>query len=440
VTKSPYDSRDRVPIGPLLAFVMLTPLVPRPTVGGTMSLIAPIAVALLVAVFIAMVAFVARLEPHDSRIAGRMFFVLLAPTLVYGFRILVQGQGSEELYFAAKVGMSAGSLVILLWLYGSRVTIHQLYKALFAGYCVLALLMIYVGVTGHGIFEPARPPRVYGIRMPFYKAAGVPRSYGELAIFSAAVLAYLLVYRRTIGRHLWLGAMVMWAVTELVAQSRTGFMAGVAVLLAYLALRVFERRSIAVVLVLSAISIPVLAQWLYPSLQNEQFVSDVIGQSTFQNNVDLRLNMYGLALSWLTHPGGGLVLIGISRAHWLASTGAVLGSPVVLHNYFLSTLMFFGLAGGLISLLGLVVVPVWRLARSGLPSKAHEVVFLSTIGMIVSLQFYEGFFSLIIMWQLPALWYVAFRRRGDADDSDSAPADVVTRPVSVGSLASRSGP
>jgi hypothetical protein len=406
--KSP---RELISIRPLLVFVLLTPLIPRPTVTGLPSVLAPVSLVFLVVAFMLGVAFVAKLDTADSLVVGRMFFVLIVPTLLYGFRILAESQWSEEGYFAAKVAMSLGGLVILLWLYAANVTVQQMYKALLVGYTLLAMLMVYVGVTGHGIFEPARPPRSYGIQMPFFKAAGVPRSYGELAIYSSAVLAYLLVYRREMKKPLWVIAMLVWFVTVLVAQSRTGFIAAAVVLIGFVSLRLFARRTVAYLMILGVLSIPIAAQWLYPSLQDEQFVSDVIGQSTFQTNVDLRLNMYSTAFSWLTHPSVELLLWGIDRSLWLAGTASSLGSAIVLHNYFLSTLMFFGIVGGLLSLVGLVLMPVWRLASSGLVSPQQQVVFLGTLGMLTSLQFYEGFFSLILMWQLAALWYVAYGGR-----------------------------
>lgn len=400
----------RVPVRPLLLFVLLTPLVPRPTVTGRLALLAPASMVLLIAAFTLGVAVVATIGRNESIVIGRMLFVLIVPTMLYGLRILAEAEWSEGGYFAAKLAMSLGSLVILTWLYASEVSVEQLYRALLVGYLLLAALMLYVGVTGQGVFEPARPARSYGFHIPFFKAAGIPRSYGELAIFSTAVLAYLLVYRRRMRRPLWAFAMVAWCLTELIAQSRTGFISAAVVLLGFIGLRVLARRTAAFLMIIGVLSIPIAAQWLYPSLQAEQYVSDVIGQSTFQANVDLRVNMYGMALSWLTHPSTSLFFWGIDRSQWLAGTTANLGTPVVLHNYFLSELMFFGLAAGMLSILGLLLLPLWRLASSGLVDRQEEVVFLATIGMVTSLQFYEGFFSLILMWQLAALWYVAYGR------------------------------
>jgi hypothetical protein len=402
------DTRELVPIRPLLVFIVLTPLIPRPTVSGLPALLAPaFLVFILIAFFICVVS-LAKLQTSELPIVGRIFFLLLVPTLIYGIRILAQSQWSEEGYFAAKLGMSVGGLVILLWLYAAKVDVQRVYKALLAGYIMLAVLMMYVGVTGQGVFEPARPSRSYGLHIPLFKAAGVPRSYGELAIFSSLVLAYLLVYRREMKKSLWLLAVVLWFGSELVAQSRTGFIAGAVVLIGFASIRMLARRAVAFLIILGSLSIPVAAQLLYPSLQSEPFISDVIGQNIIQQNVTFRVDMYATAFSSLSNPSISLLTWGIDREQWFVGTGGALGTDTVLHNYFLSTLMFFGVLGGSLTLLGLVIMPLWRLASSGLVTRQQEVAFLATIGMVTSLQFYEGFFSLILMLQLAVLWYVAY--------------------------------
>jgi O-antigen ligase/polysaccharide polymerase Wzy-like membrane protein len=406
----PVQNKD-APVRPLLFFIFLTPLIPRPTAGGSMGLFAPIALAGLAAAFLFGIFVQRYLEPRHARVVGRLSAVIFVPTSVYGLRILIQSQWSESGYFAAQLAMAVGIVVILVWCCVTNLELRRAYSALVAGYLVLSVVMIYVGVTGDGIFEAARPARTYGLSLPFFKAAGIPRSYGELAIFSSAALAYILVYRTTRSGVKNIVLLAIWTMTILVAQSRTGFIAAAIVLITYVLFRLAPRRPIARGSLLAVLGIPILAQWLYPALQSESIIADVVGQSTFQNNVDTRLNIYDLAFSWLTHPTFGLIFWGTDRASWAESTHTHFGDAVVLHNHFLSTLMFFGLVGGCVVVVGLLAAPAWRLASSGLPRPEQEVVFLGVIGMYASLQFYEGFFSLIVMWQVAVLWFVAYCKR-----------------------------
>ena len=421
-----------VPVGALLVFVFLTPLIPRPTVGGAVTLIAPAAVLALALAFAAVLATSTAWRVEQPRALARLFFLLLGPTIVYGGRILLEQQWSESGYFAAQLLMTLGILVLVVWLVASRIDVRRIYRALLWGYLTLAPLMLFVGVTGRGIFESARPTRDYGFHNPFFKAAGVPRSYGELAIFSAVVLAYLLVYRSRMSVASWTAAMGLWFLSLLVAQSRTGFFSAGVVLVAFVVLRVLPGRRTAQALLTGVVAIPLLTEVLYPVARDNGVVAGLIGSSTYQNNVSIRLNLNGLAFDWLIHPSFALLMWGTDRADWLAATTDHLGQPVVIHNFFMSTLMFFGIIGGSLFVVGVLLHPAYRLAGTGVSRPDRLVVYLATVGTIASLQFYEGFFSLVVVCQVATLWYVACWGRTSAD-VDQPPGEPVPVPGSASS-------
>jgi len=339
-----------------------------------------------------------------------MVLLLTLPLVVYGLRLLINDQFDEVGYWLGRTEMSLGIFATFVWLCLSTVDTRQAYRYLLIGYMLLCVPMIYVGVTGQRLLEEARPTRNYGFYDPFFKAAGVPRSYGELAILSSAALAYLLVYRHTTRRLPWVIAMGTFVISLLVAQSRTGFLAAFVVLACYLGLRSPARVTVARVSVLTAILFPLAVQFVDLSSIKYGPLSGFFSDRTLELNAQQRISMDSLAISHLLQFDLSGIFFGYSRADWLLDISSLIGRPQVLHNMFLSTLLYFGWVAGSVVLIAFFLAPIFAIARRGLHRQADVCAFLSAVGMIVSLQFYEGFFSLIVMLEIAVLWYVAYVR------------------------------
>ena len=82
---------------------------------------------------------------------------------------------------------------------------------------------------------------------------------------------------------------------------------------------------------------------------------------------------------------------------------------VAPHNYFLSTLVFLGFVGGGVWIVGLYIMPAILVSRLlHLNDPVVVVCFVSLLGVILGLSFYEGFFSVVVMFVLAMAWSVAF--------------------------------
>lgn len=386
---------------PLLLTAALIPLSPRPTAGGLLAFPAPALVVFVVASAAMAIAVGTWVTPLQARDLRTLLGLLLLPLVFYGIGVFQQSGNDELVYLASRMAMAATIVAIYVLCVAARVAPRRVGGALLVGYLLLSLLIAFSSLTGLALFEPVGPARDYGVALPFGKTSGLPRSYGELSILSSTALAYLLVHRGGMQRSLWVPAMVLVLMSIVMAQSRTGFVAALFVLVTFATQVWFRARVTRAVLTVLAVA-PFLILLLYPLLRDGRLVVSFVGENTISRNVDYRIGIYEIALEQLRAADLSRVAFGLDRAEWLALMTRTFGTPFELHNNWLSNVLFLGWIGGVMAIL-VILLPLFRLASSVDPDARFLV--LAGIGAVVSLQFYEGFFSLVLALQVGVSWY-----------------------------------
>ncbi len=414
----PAGSRSAVQVAPLLGFAALLPLLPRPTAGLVGLLLVSSASTLLLVSFAVSCARVP-LPPPVARTSG---LLLAFGSLVVGaelVKVYATEDWSEVQYAAGRALAVTLSLSVFLWVRLAGVSASRVVHAFLLGYLALCCMMIAIAVTGVAIFEELRPSRELGITIPFPKTAGVPRSFGELAILSGLAWAYLLVRRHDLSRPFWWTAAVLVNLSVLISQSRTGLLAWLVVSLAWLLVSAVRSAVVLRAAVLAVLCTPLLVDWVVQRFSDASVVSSVVGQSTFENNVFLRLDLNETALRLLTRSGLADALYGQSRDTWLQAVQRSTGESTELHNHVLAALLFSGVLIGVLVLVVLYLLPLWRLAgRAG--DDDARLLYLAGLGSLFALQFYPGFFSLTVSLLVGLGWAEVYGRTRDAPGEGGA--------------------
>ncbi len=411
-------------LGPMHFFAFLLPWIPRPTAGGLSAGLAPAATIVIVLLFVLKLAAVSNLSAKLRRAASAYIVVSILIIVCLLLKVFWYQEPIEFPYLAGRALVVVVTFVCFMWMALTPGCVPRVFRSFLLGYLLLSCLMIVVGITGVGVFEAVRPSRNYGFT--FYKTAGVPRSYGELAIMGCIAWSYLLVFRTTMRRSFWLVSMCLVALSFLVGQSRTGLIAWACVTVAFL---VLARSSTLVLLrpaYVAICSTAFVAGVALTHFQDTWLVQAVVGQKTLANNVDDRLGQFTLGLETIVHQNLFSALFGYPRAAWAADTQARFGAPVELHNHLLSTVVFFGLAGGLLFLFLMYFVPLWLVAGQTRQIRDGLFLGLGGLGAILSLQFYEGFFSPVVCLLMGGCWASLF-----ASPDEEVPP-IRARPVDAG--------
>ena len=397
----------------LLLAIAAIPLIPAPTIPNSARYIAPATVVGLVAI---LMIHGNEGRPGVARTDSRqsvLFFLLALVLVIYATQIVVGGRWTEMEWFLSRVVMLGGILIILEWLSIGCVSLDQVYAALFFGFLVLSVLVILKGLTGSDVFVPVAAPRTYGIRMPFFKTTGIPRSFGEQGIMASAALAYLLVYthRFRMWQRLLAGSLI--GLTVLIGQSRNMLLAVSLVAVAFLIHRRSFRVPIARVLLAVAFLAPLAIDIAIPVLESTPVTNSILGESTFRENIDDRAIVQEVGIDLLSADLARSIN-GYGREAWLDHVERVAGLRISLHNNYLAQMIYLGLVGGTISMTVLYLTPAWRSTRHRVKDgRQRLLVHLSVLGAFVSLNFYEGWFSLTLMVEMAALWHLAFAQPRD---------------------------
>lgn len=394
-------SRSRA--GLLFLFAAVVPLLPRPTWGGTAVLLTAGAVAVLL--FGLVVAHLhTPLDPGTARAAVAVVLLILVLSSAHGMKILLAQEWSEVSYLLARLLALVVSVAVFLWVRAGAIPVPRVAGAFLVGYLVLSLLMLLIALTHADLFEPVRPSRWYVAGFGLGKTTGVPRSFGELSILAGIAWAFLLVYRRWMRRDLWLVAAAMVLVSVMVAQSRTGLAAWLAVTASFLVLRVATAAWVGRGLVVAAAAVPLMADLVLNALRGNEAAAYVVGENTFEDNVHIRLELNALAVHLLVRSGLPQAVLGVGRSRWTHASADAVGAETVVHNHVLAALVFSGVLLGAAFLLVCYLVPLWRTAASAGSRPDSLFLLLSGLGMLVSLQFYAGFFSLSVSLLVGLLW------------------------------------
>lgn len=409
-------TRTAASVAPLLLLAMVLPLVPRPTAGGILAVLAPGVLLLALVAFVAVGGLRVPLRGALAHGFALRVALLLGILALDGTGILVRQSWDELLYFGSRVLVVAGIVIISMWLGAAPDALRRTYRALTTGYLVLAALILWVGITGVGIFEPAAPARVYGVEFPFAKNSGVPRSFAELSIIAIGAWAYVLTWGRRHQLPLRVLAGAVIAFSMIVSQARTVFLAAAVVTIAYALLRARPSRSLARWMLLAVLTVPLFAEIALTAVRGSAPATALIGEDTTEENVEARLTLYRLAWQQIRSADLGELLFGLERSSWADSSTLVFGQSLVLHNHTLATILFFGVIGGSLALVLLYVAPALTIIGHGLQDESRRFAFLLVLGSLTSLQFYEGAFSPVLMLHVAATWFVAYAYEGSTAD------------------------
>lgn len=417
LTRAPVvPSRRRLGMLGVVALVLiaLVPLLPRPTSAGIGSLAAPsVGAALVYCAFMDRLMWPKRRSsaPFPARWTG----MLVAATAFYALRVAAQADSTEFSFVLSRLLLL--TIVVSCCLVFSQTTTELVFKWFAYGGMVLGVLVAYVGITGAVILEAPSPARTLGIELPVFKTAGVPRSYGEQGIILSLILAYLLGYWTRMGMVLKLGLLVTCGFVLVMGQSRNMLLASLVVVLTwFLVARRRRWRQLRLVLILCAVA-TFLVEQLLPLMTSTGLGRALVGQGIFEVNVTTRFEVSEGAVNLISSSPFAAV-IGFDHADW--SVGVPDYEGVGVHNHFLATLLFVGLIAGVVTLWALFIGPAAAVLRSLEQNHLTEpqvlrrqVLMTAMAGVLVSLNFYEGFFSFALAIFVGLLWLLGVNYDAD---------------------------
>jgi len=396
-----------------LLVILLIPLVPRPTVGSSLRYVAPgVGVVLLL---VSLLHWGARGGSGQFETGSRIPIVLLTVTAFYAGRAVFTDFESESEYAVSRVLMVM-LIVCTYYLFSFDTSPEAAWRWFAIGCLPLASLVVAIGVTGNDFLGTAYPGRPLGITIPWSKTTGVPRSFGEQGIVVAVATSYMLGYWTQISRImrvLLTGSLVVIVIT---GQSRNMYLSALVVLVVWF---VFARRNrwslMGYSLVVAGLS-TFFVEVTLPLIAETGFGRSIIGEGIFERNIYTRFSIVHGAVDVIsTNPIR--VLVGIDHSDWTLFWLSRTGESVGLHNNIFASLLYLGVIGGAITLLVLYAIPAIRILRQ-LKNDAltptdvtrRRVALTGLAGTLISINFYEGFFSLALALQVGLLWVLMVGR------------------------------
>ena len=405
---SPRWMIDRV----FLGMILIIPFIPMPTLDHPAKYIAPVVISLVL--YIYLIWFLGRKVrtsvPEDK--SALLGFLLFFVMLVYLARILVNGEWGEVNHLAGRSLASLLMVALLSWMNLREVKVKDIFRPLFYGSVLLSLFVVFIGITGIPLFgaDQVRPPRTFGITLPFYKTDAIPRSYGEFGIIMSASWAYFLNYRKDYPRLLRYLIAVSMLLAVAISQSRSAYMGTLMVTAGYFLLRFRATKRLVAALLVASLVMPVLIN-IVP--RNLPVFRALVSEGQYQYNVDERYYEYTAAIKAVTE-NPTVFFVGVPHSEWTYYSRGMISEGEALHNHFLSMLVFFGIIGGLINLL-VYILPIMNLVQTNsYAGKDISVILLASIGMLIGLNFYEGFFSMVAALIISCMWY-SFRLFGGGE-------------------------
>ncbi len=409
---APGVRHDPGPVGafverPVLVATMVlmaaVPLVPRPTSGGALAVVAPVVGA--VVAYLAVVEVLATGRRDGRLLPGALATTAALATAAYAVRVLWLGETEEVQFVISRILLVVVMCSVAVLARGERD--EDLLQAFAYGVLVLGGLVALVGITGLHLLEAPSPARTLGIRLPWFKTAGVPRSYGEQGVIVSLALAYFLVYRRRLPPLLRVGLPAACVVIVAMGQSRNILLAAVTVIVAwFLVIRPGHWLLARVTLMACGVATLVVEQ-LLPLIADTSLGAALIGQGIFQRNVEARFGLVGGAIH-LVRDQPLRALVGWQHRDWRQFN--LTDYDVGVHNHIASSLLFLGVIAGTATLVVVFVIPLHRLlvvlASAPAPGvrRRAQVLVTAATGVLVSLNFYEGFFSLTVGIFVGLMW------------------------------------
>jgi len=331
---------------------------------------------------------------------------VLAGTTVYLFRVAFVGDPTEYPFAASRVLMVAA--IFAFFVLARERPVETSFHWITLGVLILSALALYIGTTGTNFLEPPRPARSFGVELPVMKTAGVPRSYGEQGIFYALAISYFLGYRSRFPAWAQIPIVALLLGGAIVSQSRNVYLAVVVVVAAWY-LIVSPGRYLALRVVVIAASIATfVVQFLLQFLAQTPVIAPLVGEGIYERNVYRRFTLLDAAQSFVSEQPLR-ALVGFDHHEWRTTTMGI--EEVGLHNNFAASLVHLGLVAGAITLVGLFFLPAFRVISQleagdldDAQSRVRKVCLTALVGALISLNFYEGFFSLVLAFLVAVLW------------------------------------
>jgi len=374
---------------------------PTPTVDHPIRFFAPIAISIFVAI-----SALYHIINKKKVLRGRLLILLLLLLIAFSMfllRSVLYDDAADVEYLISRALMYSATIYVAITVVSCNAPAEHFYRNIFRGYLVLSLLIIFSGITGKDFFGTTKPGRVYGVRIPFYKTGGIPRSHGEFGIMASAAWSYLLVFGRNFHRAKWVLLSFMILFSVFISQSRNTYLAIALITVAYVLFRLFRRRSVMVILSFIYFILPIILDLIITLTQNMALTSAIVGEGIFEENIIVRYLTFSAAFNLIFH--SRYSLLGISHTKWERFFWAYNLKNVGLHNHFLSNLVFMGTFAGTLHLLVLLVplMSLWFRPSTKLFKKDTMLIFIASFGLIACLHFYEGFFSFIVALQMGIL-------------------------------------
>ncbi len=389
-------------------FFFCLPLIPRPTLENPLKFISPIFIFSLISLF-----FIWQMLNYKYLFIYQKSLLLVITLniliiFIYLLKIYLCKEWDELPFLVSKILAFVLLLTFLRWMIIKNISIEYIYRCVFYGVFALSMIIIFSSFTGISLFGGERdilPPRVFGIAMPFYKTAGVPRSFGELGIFLVIGWVYYICYHHTFRLSFKVISAIVFILATVASQSRSSYLAIGLAFMAYLFIKF--KINIYRSLFLIVLILPLLISLSLPFLINMPVAKMFIGEKVYEKNVINRILSYGLAIDIIVkNPKDALW--GISHESWKKYYSAFTNEEAVLHNNFLANVLYLGIIAGFINI-AILIIPILNILKLHINrSTVLTACYLITLGTIVSLQFYEGFFSVIYILQLSILWYVKY--------------------------------
>jgi hypothetical protein len=387
--------------------IAISALAPRPTFAHPSRFLAPaLAVTIVVAALLFAAVRARRAESQSRRAA-----LLLIPSAAYAFRVAFESETSEYDFVASRFLM-----VFVIMSVAYVVAEHDVdfvMRSLLVGGVVLGVLVLVIGVTGSYFLEPVRPARTLGVQLPFFKTAGVPRSFGEQGILVSLMLAHVLVYWSHLGRVRRSAALIAAVLLVAFGQSRNMLLAALVVVVAVMVASARRYKLLAALLLTATFATFIVAA-IIPLISATTVGSALIGEGIYERNVFARFSLTDAATDLLASDPLGAVL-GYTREEWGAHYASSSGEEEGVHNHLLATVLFLGVPAGVASLWLMFWHPATQilsqLGGDGLDvGQRHRRHFLlvALSGVLTSINFYEGFFSLFVAFFVGFMMRVAY--------------------------------
>lgn len=385
-----------------LIFIFLVPFIPRPTIDHSLKYLAPASVALVIITF-----FFKKLSSNRNIQSLQKYKFLIVSCSCYSLfsyilNILAFSEFSEFQYFVSRVLSVFLFLILFLWYLSDGQNFELSLSVFSLGMFFLCLLIIFIGFTGINLFGEMRPPRTYGIKMPFFKNSGVPRSYGELGILFSILFGYLLVYGQQVKKIWKLTLFAVMFLSIIITQSRSTYLAIIIMIMTYIAFRLRLNRKVMVMMVLVSLFLPAIVGAFVYSEQASIIKDIFMSEKLYEKNVDSRFESYTIIFDIIKKEPFRSVA-GISHKKYIEYISQIKNIEVGLHNHFLSDIVYLGVFGGVMNFCLLIFPIIYMALHSTFYSKKRIFCLLASVGAIICLQFYEGFFSIAYCYLLALL-------------------------------------